>query len=320
MFDEESVLTVLENLGVDVDSSTGTDYLCYCPFHSNRVTPSFAVSKVEGVYICFNPGCDVKGSLYRLVAELGNMNPWEAARFIDKYNKPISTEVALNKILTRTTEDDEFDLEIMRRMQRDLATTPKAMEYLYSRGLSDETIGYFQLGYSGKRGMVVIPVYTRFNKLLGIVGRSIEGKAYKNSKGASFSKTLFNIQKAIRASDTVAIVEGAFDAMRVHEAGYPCVVATLGGHLSKEQTKLLDAYFNRIIIMTDADGPGRDLGKKIMRAVPGKLTKWAVHPDHESGVYNGYKDAGDMPSADIQACIDNAMTTLEVRREFGVKL
>ena len=147
---------------------------------------------------------------------------------------------------------------------------------------------------------------------IGVVGRSIEGKSFKNSTNLPKSKTLFNIHRAKKIGDHVIIVESSFDAIRVHQAGFPNVVATLGGFLSTEQHNLLNRHFNKITIMTDADGPGRDLGSSIASKLNNKNILWASHS--YGRIYpEGAKDAGDMSDEDIKSCISNAISNFEYK-------
>jgi DNA primase len=101
---------------------------------------------------------------------------------------------------------------------------------------NQKSLYYFELGYSENMGMVTVPVHSPDGMPIGIVGRSIEGKAFKNSTNLPKSKTLFNIHRAKKIGDHVIIVESSFDAIRVHQAGFPNVVATLGGFLSNRTT------------------------------------------------------------------------------------
>ena len=65
--------------------------------------------------------------------------------------------------------------------------------------------------------------------------------------------------------------------MRVHQSGFPNVVATLGGHISGNNIKLLNRYFNKIIIMTDSDEAGRQLGLNIANKLRQKDVLWASY-------------------------------------------
>ncbi len=75
-----------------------------------------------------------------------------------------------------------------------------------------EASSYFELGYSENMGMVTVPVHSPDGMAIGIVGRSIEGKAFKNSTNLPKSKTLFNIHRAKKIGDQVIVVESSFDA------------------------------------------------------------------------------------------------------------
>jgi len=160
--------------------------------------------------------------------------------------------------------------------------------------------------------MVTVPVHSPDAICIGIVGRSIEGKAFKNSTNLPKSKTLFNVHRAKKIGDHVIIVESSFDAIRVHQAGFPNVVATLGGFLSPEQQNILNRHFNKITIMTDADEAGRQLGLSIASKLKNKDILWA---SYEYGkIYpHDAKDAGDMTDEEIKACIKNSVSNLEYR-------
>jgi DNA primase len=160
--------------------------------------------------------------------------------------------------------------------------------------------------------MVVTPVHSPSGVPVGLVGRSISDKRFKNSNNLPRSKTMFNIHRAKKIGDRVIVVESNSDAIRVHQAGFPNVVATLGGHISGENLSLLNRYFNTVIIMTDADKAGRDLGSAIAYKLSNKNILWASHS--YGRIYpEGAKDAGDMSDEDIKACITNAISNFEYR-------
>jgi hypothetical protein len=64
--------------------------------------------------------------------------------------------------------------------------------------------------------------------------------------------------------------------------------------------------------------PGRALGEKMSKALPGKRIKWAAY-DYGVIYPHDAKDAGDMTSEEISKCIDNAVTNIEYiiwKRDF----
>jgi len=308
------IKSILKELGLDVVGETNNDFLCYCPFHSNRHTSSFSVSREKGAFICFNPACGEAGTLVELVRRVMHKNDYEAMRFISA--KETEALNNFDELLSEAMEDkpdfEEFPQETIDRLHADLAGNKNAREYLESRGINTESMKHFWLGYSSPMNMVVTPVHSPDGKPIGIVGRSIEGKSFKNSTNLPKSKTLFNVHRAKRIGSHVIVVESNFDAIRIHQAGFPNVVATLGGFLSTEQQSLLNRYFNRITIMTDADEAGRQLGFSIANKLRNKDILWS---SYEYGkIYpHDAKDAGDMTDEEIKACIKNAVSDIEYR-------
>lgn len=333
----ESVLTAC---GVEIVGETTNDFLCFCPYHGNKYTPSFSVSRNSGTFICFNHACGETGTLVDLVKATSKRNDFEALRFIIKCrsNSGISFREQMQKALKPLDEFPEFSRETLDRMHNDLMSDAggDARRYLESRGFELETMREFRLGYSERQQMVITPMYDVTGKPIGLIGRSFsdENKAFKNSTRLPTSKTLWNIHRARRHGDTVVICEANFDAMRIHQAGYPNVVACLGGNFSPYHIEQLDKYFNRIIIMTDFDdsskhryvgckkcaregihecrghNPGRALGETIAEQMKRKTILWASYADRM--VYPpGIKDAGDMSDDEIRQCIKGAVSNYE---------
>ena len=273
------IKSVLKTIGLDIVGETSNDFLCYCPFHSNRHTSSFSVSREKGAFICFNPACGEAGTLQELVKRVMSKTEFEAMRFIS--SKEAEVLENFDELLAETMADkpvfEEFSTDTLNKLHLVLLSNNKAQEYFKSRGIDLDSINYFELGYSENMNMVTVPVHSPDSTPIGIVGRSIEGKAFKNSTNLPKSKTLFNIHRAKKIGDHVIVVESSFDAIRVHQAGFPNVVATLGGVLSTEQHNLLNRHFNKITIMTDADNAGRELGKSIANKLKFKDLLWASY-------------------------------------------
>ena len=302
------IKAVLRSINVDIVSQTGNDFLCLCPFHGNRNTPSFSVSKERGAFICFNPSCGESGSIIDIVKRLTERNEFEAIRFIKV--KEIENDVDFEDTLSSVLEDKpdfvEFSQETLDRLHADLAGNKEARDYFESRGINEESMKHFALGYSSAMNMVITPVHSPDGMPVGLVGRSISEKRFKNSNGLPKNKTMFNLHRAKKLGGIVIVVESNFDAIRVHQAGFPNVVATLGGHISNDNINLLNKYFTKIIIMTDSDEAGRSLGKNIANKLRNKEVLWAMYDD-EILYPHGAKDVGDMNDAEIKQCISNAI-------------
>lgn len=239
-------------------------------------------------------------------------NEYEALRFIiaAQQEAVANFEDELSELLDDKPEFDEFSQETLDRLHDQI--NDRAREYLNGRGITNESIDHFKLGYSASQDMVIVPVHSPEGIPVGLVGRSIEGKSFKNSTGLPRNKTMFNIHRARRESGTVIVVESSFDAIRVHQSGYPNVIASLGGSMSKINLSNINRNFSKVIIMTDADQAGRELGKTIANSLKNKEVLWASYSNdilypHEA------KDVGDMTEEEIKTCIENALADYEYR-------
>jgi DNA primase len=308
------IKSILKSIGLEIVGETNNDFLCYCPFHSNRHTSSFSVSREKGAFICFNPSCGEAGTLLELVKRTMHKNDFEAMRYISsKETEALENfDELLNDAMSDTPMFEEFPQETLVKLNDDLVTEWKAQKYFESRGINMSSGKYFNLGYSKNMDMVTVPVHSPDGMPIGIVGRSIEGKSFKNSTNLPKSKTLFNVHRAKKIGDHVIVVESSFDAIRIHQAGFPNVVATLGGFLSTEQHHLLNRYFNRITIMTDADLAGRELGLSIANKLRMKDILWSSYSYGKIYPHDA-KDAGDMTDEEIKTCIKNAVSDIEYR-------
>jgi DNA primase len=308
VYSASQIKSVLKSIGVDIIAETGNDFLCLCPFHGNRNTPSFSVSKERGAFICFNPSCGESGSIIDIVKRLTERNEFEAIRFIKvkEIENDIDFEDTLSSVLEDKPDFIEFSQETLDRLHADLAGNKDAKDYFESRGINEESMKHFALGYSSAMNMVITPVHSPDGMPVGLVGRSISEKRFKNSSGLPKNKTMFNLHRAKKLGGIVIVVESNFDAIRVHQAGFPNVVATLGGHISNDNINLLNKYFTKIIIMTDSDEAGRSLGKNIASKLRNKEVLWAMYDD-EILYPHGAKDVGDMNDAEIKQCISNAI-------------
>ena len=116
------------------------------------------------------------------------------------------------------------------------------------------------------RGRIVIPIRNARGQLVAYVGRAPDSRPPKYKLPAGFRKALelFNLQRAaVTGSKTVILVEGYFDCMRVHQAGFPWVVALMGSSLSAAQESALLRHFDRIVLMLDGDAAGRAASQAI---------------------------------------------------------
>jgi len=138
----------------------GANYVACCPFH-NEKTPSFYVSPSKGIYKCF--GCGKSGSAVGFVMEHEHSSYVEALRYLAaKYRIDIVEEEESAEEIEKRQRRESLLLvsEFAQKFFASQLSTPegKAVGYTYlrSRGLEDETIRRFGLGWapSGRTALI----------------------------------------------------------------------------------------------------------------------------------------------------------------------
>jgi DNA primase len=183
-----------------------------------------------------------------------------------------------------------YDELQIKRLNQQALESPRAMRYYNGRLVTETSVNKFDLGYSEKQDMVTIPVHSPDALCVGFVGRSVEGKDFKNTPGLPKSKILFNLHR-VKTADRVYVVESSFDAIRLDQVGMPAV-ATLGSNVSNFQTDLLQKYFNNIYVVADNDEAGGNMKKKLIERLGSRVS--VITLDKQ------YKDIGDMSDEDIK--------------------
>jgi DNA primase len=246
-------------------------------------------------------------------------NAFEAARFIMQ-KQPSDQDLfdqALEVLMDEKPEFREFSSEVLGNLWNGMQEPGNpGRAYLRGRGFSDDTIDYFKVGYSAKKDMVAVPMHSPDGIPVGVVGRSIAGKIFKNSVGLPTSKTFFNLHRAKRVGGTVIVTESSFDTMAVHQAGYPNAVGNLGGHMSPQKLYLLNRYFDKIVLFLDDDESGHKLAQKIAnRFQNSKDVMYAHNTLGDDWYIYGCKDASEIlergEEYDIKAMIMDAIPVWE---------
>lgn len=130
----------------------GNSYFGLCPFH-NEKTPSFSVSRDKQMYYCF--GCGAGGNVYNFEMQYNSLSFPEAVEVLaDRAGitlpKREMTEEQKRQY-SRKEKLREINKEAARYFFASLYSEKghRALEYFHNRGLTDETIRHFGLGYAG---------------------------------------------------------------------------------------------------------------------------------------------------------------------------
>lgn len=294
-YTEGQIASILNRCNVRVGGEIDTHYLIFCPFHYNVNTPACEVDKQNGLYICFS--CGDNGKIEDLVMRTTNRNYFEAIRLI----KSSETATDMVDLIDSTLDKDsnplkEFDEFTIKRLHNSLMTSDRGSEYFLSRGINEQSMVEMMLGYSDKQDMVTVPVHDEFGMCVGFVGRSVEGKTFKNSTNLPRKHVLFNLYKF--KFQKLVVVESSFDAIRLWQCGIPAV-ATLGAIPSKPQISLMAKYASEIFVWPDNDDAGHKMVDKIING----CSKSKVHVIK----VDGGKDVGDFSDDSITKIWNNAL-------------
>ncbi len=122
----------------------GANYKACCPFHEEK-TPSFFVSPQRQMWHCF--GCLKSGDIFTFVMEIENVDFLTALKILaDKAGVKLPTysgeKTSKNKVIYNIFSD------VISLYHKNLKVNSEVKEYLYQRGLTDEIIDEFKLGFS----------------------------------------------------------------------------------------------------------------------------------------------------------------------------
>ncbi len=133
----------------------GSTYFGLCPFH-NEKTPSFSVTPGKQMYYCF--GCGAGGNVYNFIMEYENYTFGEALKYLADRAGVELPKIEYSREVREKAEQRAELLEINKQAAQyyyyQLRTEGGKIgyQYLSGRGLSEETMRKFGLGYSDKFG------------------------------------------------------------------------------------------------------------------------------------------------------------------------
>ena len=133
----------------------GSTYFGLCPFH-NEKTPSFSVTPGKQMYYCF--GCGAGGNVYNFIMEYENYTFGEALKHLADRAGVELPKIEYSREAREKAEQRAELLEINKQAAQyyyyQLRTEGGKIgyQYLSGRGLSEETMRKFGLGYSDKFG------------------------------------------------------------------------------------------------------------------------------------------------------------------------
>jgi DNA primase len=192
---ELSLVRIIEDSGIEL-KARGKDYVACCPFHDDK-TPSLVVTPAKNLFHCF--GCSAAGGVIDWVMKMRGISFRHAVELLKSdsalvagESKPIKqgTVPVLPAPVALDADEQTALNQVITYYHETLKTSPNALEYLASRGLTHpDLIDTFKLGYANRTLGLRLPDR---NRKAGAEIRTCLEKVgiYRNSGHEHFSGSL----------------------------------------------------------------------------------------------------------------------------------
>ena len=253
---------------------------------------SLSIHLGRSIYQCFS--CKSSGNALEFACRIEGFDPADpkqfreaAARIAEIFSlqtepPPSVTPIGRPPVVAKSPTPDASSptVRINAPLNFSLKDLDVAHPYLRDRGLTQETIAHFGLGYCNRglmKGRVAIPLHNPQGELVGYAGRITQdqlvsdacpkyrfpGERVHGGVRHAFRKSLllYNVHRA--TGPDLLVVEGFPSVWWLHQCGYPNTVALMGSSCSGEQTDLNATLAKRVWIMSDGDDAGQRCAEEL---------------------------------------------------------
>lgn len=275
--------------------------LC-CPYHANGMErrPSAGLRKSDGIFHCF--ACNETHSLSEVISHcfghdddvVGKFGwQWLLRNFATvqiEERKSVSLDFYRNNKSSRTNSSTNYVTE------EELDKYRYFHPYMYKRGLTDEIIELFDIGYDVSTKSITFPVKDINGNCLFIARRSVVSKFFNYPEGVE--KPLYGLYELMKFQynrggiQEVIVCESMLDALSFWTVGKYAVA--LNGVESELQIKQLkELPCRKIILATDSDEKGMLARQRIRKKIGNrKLITEYIFP-------KGRKDANECTKEEL---------------------
>lgn len=258
--------------------------LCpYCNGGNNRDKYTFSVNLVSGAFKCLRASCNHDGHFVELCRDFDYRLEFEPPKIYRKLP------------------------------QKQVETRTPAIEYMKSRGISEEITRKYQITTQADNPKILVfPFYDETGKLVSAKYRKTDFKKGVDKNKEWFMKDtqpiLFGMKQCV-GFDRLIITEGQIDSLSVAEAGFDNAVSVPTG--ANGFTWLTNVYvwiaqFKEIVVFGDCEHGKITLLDTLLARLPKNITVKAVQIKD----YLGEKDANDIlckyGARAVRRCIENA--------------
>ena len=278
-----------------------------CPFHKNgqERKPSFGVNGEIDKCHCFS--CSWSGTIEEMISELYGYQDdgkfgkrWLIKRFntveietrpnimegFENGNNTLCSSIfnrsnkRSDRILCRKTRQERLNVETEQKeiTEEELDKYRYIHPYMYERGLTDEIIERFDIGYDRERKEITFPVRDIEGKCVFVAGRSVERKFFRLPQG--LNKPLYQGYRFCDGTYKVAyITESFLNCLTCWKYDKPAI-AMLGTGNKKQYEILNKLPVREYILAFDPDDAGRKATERFRKNVHGKIIKELVYTDN----------------------------------------
>lgn len=275
-----------------------------CPYHSDGMErkPSAGIRKTDGLLHCF--ACGEVHSLTEVISHCFEKDDggiygmqWLLKNFsvtAKEYNRNVKFKVGRGVDSDSNTNDVQ---NVQFVTEEELEKYRYTHPYMYKRGLTDEVIELFDIGYDRDMQAITFPVRDIHGNCLFIARRSVKTKFFNYPEGVE--KPLYGLYELSRLEkfpDEVYICESMLDALTIWCYNkYAVALNGLGNELSIAQIKKLPC--RKVILATDKDDAGKKARIRLRKEINNKIVTqldYRTYPDHA-------KDMNDMTREEFYA-------------------
>lgn len=270
-----------------------------CPFHKGgqERKPSFGINGELDKCHCFS--CGWSGSIEEMISEIFGYidNGKYGKRWLIKRFNSIEIETRSNILegfnfetrAGRVIAKNERIYKVVQEEQRGNKTkqteiTEEELDkyryihpYMYQRGLTDEIIERFDIGYDKERKEITFPIKDIEGKCIFIAGRSVTGKFFRLPKNVDKPIYLSYMFRSGKYRECY-ITESFLNCLTCWKYGKPAM-AMIGTGNMKQYDILNKLPVRSYILAFDPDEAGRKATERFKKYVHGKIIKEVQYPD-----------------------------------------
>ncbi len=327
---------LLRRWHIDDQRVLGREINAPCPWRKHKSGKyKFYINIDTGLWNC--QACtDKGGSLKQLISLMEDVQSWEIGDFVRRHGREVNLEGFDEYIIGLLYPDDEpIRINTVKKLREQtkralhISKSSKTFgKYWQRRGLSDLTIGYWNLrtlwnNQSNNSHPLIIPI-TVDSLPYFHARRAIEDDVkpkYLFQPGFPRKDVVFGLDKIDPNSSTLVVCEGMLDCIKIWQALRErsmldefSPVAIFGTRASKKQIDSIAAFADIAILFLDNDRAGKE-GTEYFLRESGELWMYLVdYEDRKAG------DPGDLSSEEIIDMLENSkdVLTMNIRKEIEV--